>query len=72
VAIRLRDEGHGDRVIAAALEIDEDQVPTLLRVADSKLVNAMELDLETPSPADRRGRPPANPALTTTDEGDTP
>jgi hypothetical protein len=41
VAIRLRDEGVGDHVIAVALALDDDQVPTLLRIADGKLVNLM-------------------------------
>ncbi len=37
VAVRLRDEGAGDHVIAVALAIDDDQVPTLLEIADAKL-----------------------------------
>lgn len=45
VAIRLRDEGLGDRVIAVALELEDDQVPTLLQIADSKLAHLMALDV---------------------------
>jgi hypothetical protein len=41
VAIRLRDEGLGDHVIALALEIDDDEVPMVLRIAYSKLKNLM-------------------------------
>ena len=52
VAIRLRDERLGDHVIAVALEIDVDQVPTLLQIADSKLANLMALDV----PSSRIGR----------------
>jgi hypothetical protein len=37
VAIRLRDDGFDHRVIALALAIDEQLVPMLLRIADSKL-----------------------------------
>jgi len=44
VAIRLRDEGLRDRVIAVALGIDDDQVPTLLGIADAKLANLMAMD----------------------------
>jgi hypothetical protein len=44
VAIRLRDEGLHDHVIAVALEIDDDQVPTLLGIADAKLNNLMAID----------------------------
>jgi hypothetical protein len=44
VAIRLRDEGCADHVIAAALDIDDDQVPLLLHLAASKLANLICLD----------------------------
>jgi hypothetical protein len=44
VAIRLRDEGLHYHVIAVALEIDDDQVPTLLGIADAKLNNLMAVD----------------------------
>jgi hypothetical protein len=44
VAIRLRDEGYDDRVIATALEIDEFNVPMLMNIANSKLTNLMALD----------------------------
>ena len=37
MAIRLRDDGFDHRVIALALAIDEQLVPMLLRIADSKL-----------------------------------
>ena len=39
VAVRLRDEGADNHVIAVALAIDDDQVPTLLEIADAKLTN---------------------------------
>ena len=39
VAIRLRDEGADDHVIAVALAIDDDQVATLLEIAEAKLAN---------------------------------
>lgn len=41
VAIRLRDEGADEHVIAIALELEDDQVPVLLHIADSKLTNLM-------------------------------
>jgi hypothetical protein len=69
VAIRLRDEGHGNHMIAVALEMDDDQVPMMLRVADSKLANLMAPDA-VPSPqTDRSGGPHATPAAATRDEG---
>lgn len=37
VAIRLRDEGLDDHVIAVALAVDDDQVTTLLAIAEAKL-----------------------------------
>jgi hypothetical protein len=43
-AIRLRDDGFGDHVIAVALGIDDHQVATLLQIANSKLTNLMALD----------------------------
>ncbi len=39
VAVRLRDEGSSNHVIATALGIDDDQVDALLVVADAKLRN---------------------------------
>jgi hypothetical protein len=44
VAVRLREEGVGDCVIAAALGIDDDQVPALLQIADCKITNLMASD----------------------------
>lgn len=44
VAIRLRDDGFDDHVIAVALGIDDHQVDTLLHIANSKLTNLMALD----------------------------
>lgn len=44
VAIRLRDDGFDDHVIAVALGIDDHQVATLLQIASSKLTNLMALD----------------------------
>jgi len=43
VAIRLRDAGTNDHVIAVALDIDDDQVATLLHIADAKLANLLVL-----------------------------
>ena len=44
VAVRLRDDGLQDHVIAVALDMDDDQVPTLLQVADRKLSRLMGPD----------------------------
>jgi hypothetical protein len=44
VAVRLRDDGVDDRLIGVALGIDELEVPTLLKIADSKLTNLMAID----------------------------
>ena len=44
VAIRLRDDGHDDHVIAVALGIDDDQVPSSLRVARRKLDRLLSMD----------------------------
>lgn len=41
VALRLRDDGADDHVIAVALAIDEDQVPPLLEIANAKVVNLL-------------------------------
>ena len=41
VAIRLRDGGEDDHVIAVALAIEDDQVRTVLEIADAKLANLM-------------------------------
>ena len=37
MAIRLRDDGLDDHIIAVALEIDDDQVPNVLEIAENKL-----------------------------------
>ena len=42
VAVRLRDEGEDVHVIAVALAIDDDQVPTLLEIADAKLTRLID------------------------------
>ncbi len=56
-------------MIAVALEMDDDQVPTLLRIADSKLASLMALD-PVPSPRTHpSGGPHAIPAAPTRDEG---
>jgi|HubBroStandDraft_1064217.scaffolds.fasta_scaffold176686_3 hypothetical protein len=44
VAIRLRDDGFDDHVIAVALQVDDVQVPTLLQIANRKLENLIALD----------------------------
>jgi hypothetical protein len=71
VAIRLRDEGQRDHLIALALEIDDDQVPMLLQIADSKLSNVMSSDLTVTARADDTGHPKFTPAPRTRDEGET-
>lgn len=43
VAIRLRDGGLDDHVIALALELDDDEVPMLMQIAHSKLDRIMAL-----------------------------
>jgi hypothetical protein len=48
VAIRLRDEGFDDHVIAVATDTDDTQVPATLRVADLKLANLLASDLARP------------------------
>ena len=50
VAIRLRDEGSDDHLIAVALGLDDDQVPVLMRIATSKLAHLMALSAGTASP----------------------
>jgi hypothetical protein len=49
--------------------MDDDQVPTLLWIADSKLANLMALDDVTSPRTDRFGGPHATPALPQRDEG---
>lgn len=51
VAIRLRDEGFDDHVIAVALGLDHDQVPVLMRIAASKLDRLVTLPMSTASTA---------------------
>jgi hypothetical protein len=41
VAIRLRDVGADDCLIATALAIDDDQVPVLLSIAEAKLASLL-------------------------------
>jgi hypothetical protein len=41
VAIRLKDQGFDDHVIAVAIGVDDHDVPMLLRIADLKLTNLM-------------------------------
>ena len=43
-AIRLRDDGFDDHVIAVALGIDDHQVATLMQIANRKLTNLMAID----------------------------
>lgn len=64
VAIRLRDGGFGDGVIAVALGTEPEQVPPLLQIATTKLAgllaedDAAAIDLTQPS----RGLTAARPA----------
>jgi hypothetical protein len=48
VAIRLRDGGQGDHVIAVALDIDTTQVPSVLQLAEKKLHNLMDSEVVAP------------------------
>ena len=41
VALRLRDNGFDDGVIAAALDVEHVQVPALLRIAEAKLAKLL-------------------------------
>lgn len=41
VALRLRDNGFDDQVIAAVLDVEVVQVPALLRIAEAKLSRLM-------------------------------
>ena len=41
VALRLRDNGFDDAVIAAVLDVEHVQVPALLRIAEAKLAKLM-------------------------------
>lgn len=68
-AIRLRDKGYGDHMIAVELEMDDDQVRTLLRIADSKLANLTALEPVPLPQTDLSGGPHATPAEMTRDEG---
>jgi hypothetical protein len=43
-AIRLQDDGHSNHVIAVAVGIDDDEVPTLLQIAESKLAYLMSTE----------------------------
>jgi hypothetical protein len=45
VALRLRDNNFDHHVIAVALDIEDVQVPTLLRIAEAKLARLMDLKL---------------------------
>jgi hypothetical protein len=42
VAVRLRDGGADDHLIAVALAIDDDQVPSLLEIADAKVSHLID------------------------------
>jgi len=41
VAMRLRDDGASEHVIAVALEIEDDEVPLLLDIAEAKLTRLL-------------------------------
>jgi hypothetical protein len=53
VALRLRDNGFDDHVVAVVLDIEDIQVPTLLRVAEAKLARLVAGD---PGAVDRKQR----------------
>jgi hypothetical protein len=44
VAVRLSDEGANHHLIAVALAIDDDQVPTILEIAQAKLSNLLRAE----------------------------
>ncbi len=48
VALRLRDAGADDHIIAVAVGVDDDQVTTFLTIADQKLAR---LEADTPGQA---------------------
>jgi hypothetical protein len=68
VAIRLRDDGCADHLIAVALGIDDDQVPMLLQIANSKLHNLMSQDVAAPTRTERIDRPHNDIHLTSAGE----
>ncbi len=54
VALRLRDSGFDDQVVAVVLDIEDVQVPTLLRIAEAKLARLVAgdpraIDVKQPS-----------------------
>ena len=61
VAIRLKDSGFDDRVIAVAAGIDEHEVAMLLRIAKRKLSNLMSLEADRTSPAGSSHLPDRGP-----------
>ena len=70
VAIRLRDEGFDDHVVAVALEIEDVEVPVLLQIADRKLDNVMALGGSEISRTDGSDRPLAQPSRHSRDQGE--
>ncbi len=64
VAIRLRDAGGDDHLIAVALGIDDDQVPMLLQIANSKLQNLMAQDVAS-ARTERMDRPHTTTSIQT-------
>lgn len=59
VALRLRDGGFGDHVIAVAVDTEDVQVPALLRIAEAKLAKliAMPISPSSDGPTERRISP---------------
>jgi hypothetical protein len=70
VAIRLRDDGLCDHVIAVALEIDDEQVAPLLQIADSKLTNLMAVAFKTSSRTGGIDRPHPSQAIKLREQGE--
>ena len=54
VALRLHDNGFDDHVIALVLDIEDVQVPPLLRIAESKLARLMAPKSATRTLSSRR------------------
>jgi hypothetical protein len=42
VALRLHESGSDDHTIATALAVDDDEIPTLLQIAEAKLARLLD------------------------------
>ena len=59
VAMRLRDSGRGDQVIAAVVGVGVEELSTVLQDAERNLAILMTLELVKPARTVHFGRPPA-------------